>query len=85
MVHGTVELPASYATGGITFGGSPVWTSLNALNTTGGITFGGESVLRVAGRPFVIVALPDNHTITAERVSFTMTALPDNFTLRGIP
>lgn len=46
------------------------------------IRFGGHPLLRLAGRPIVITALPESMTVSAEKVSYDFTALPDNLTLR---
>lgn len=71
------------ATGGITFGGSAV-PLVNIYRSTAGasIQFGGSPLLRLAGRPIVITAMPDSMIVRAEKVSFEFSAVPESLTLR---
>lgn len=82
-VGGTLNLEAN---GQVTFNGSAQPT-INIYTGTAGtqIQFGGHPLLRTAGRPIVITALPDSMIVSAEKVSYDFTALPDNLTLRWTP
>ncbi len=73
------------ATGGLRFAGSPVWSVTVAIGATGSITFNGSPLLRIAGKPIIITALPDSYTFRADQVRFDFTGLPQSFTFRGVP
>lgn len=68
----------------VTFEGSSTLFVRQAISGVASITFGGDPSLRVAGKPFIVSAIPVSFTARVIGESYTVTAAHERFTTRGV-
>jgi hypothetical protein len=73
-----------HASIGVAFAVSAQLFVNQALSGTATITFGGTSLLRIAGKPIILSAIPVSYTLRASPDSYTLKAAPEPFMVRGV-
>jgi hypothetical protein len=76
--------PISATVAGPVFAVSGNWIVRQAISATVTIAFDGSPLLRVAGKPIQINAVPQSYNVRADYASYTLKASPESFTLRGV-
>lgn len=67
----------------ITFGASVEMIVLQTLAGSASIVFAGSAILRVAGKPIILRAVPASYDIRANLERFGVKAIPQSFETRG--